>query len=139
VALMGGWSGQFLTEPLPGSDTARLATQPRYTAKDGFIYELLPGFVSDGSSVPRLLWTLVGHPRDPDWEREGYLHDALCRSGWFPIKFCDRLMVEALTVSGCPQEKREAIDHGLAISRAWRRKRPVDPLAGTYLQVSFAG
>ncbi|MCX6996515.1 MAG: DUF1353 domain-containing protein [Kiritimatiellaeota bacterium] len=43
----------------------------------GRVLEIAAGFCTDGASIPRLLWTLVGHPFDPLLLAPALAHDAL--------------------------------------------------------------
>lgn len=36
------------------------------------------GFVSDGASIPRIAWRLIGHPFDDRWIRSALVHDLRC-------------------------------------------------------------
>ena len=43
----------------------------------GIIYTVPAGFVSDGCSLPRFFWRLIGNPLQADWIEEAVLHDWL--------------------------------------------------------------
>jgi hypothetical protein len=45
----------------------------------GEVIEVPAGFVSDGASIPRFAWTLIGHPLHRRVRRSGVLHDFECR------------------------------------------------------------
>jgi hypothetical protein len=42
-----------------------------------FCYVVPSGYVSDGASIPRPLWSLVGSPFCSEWREGAYLHDHL--------------------------------------------------------------
>jgi len=42
---------------------------------DGIEYIVPKGFPSDGASIPRLCWRVIGHPFDMKYLREAVLHD----------------------------------------------------------------
>ena len=57
------------------------------------------GTVSDGASIPRFLWRVVGHP----WGSYAYaaiLHDYLCNLEGYPRKKADYVFYEAMGVLG---------------------------------------
>jgi len=41
------------------------------------VYFVEAGFVTDGASIPRLLWPLIGHPIDPSYYPAAIVHDSL--------------------------------------------------------------
>ena len=43
----------------------------------GIIYTVPAGFVSDGCSLPRVFWRIIGNPLQADWVEEAVLHDWL--------------------------------------------------------------
>jgi hypothetical protein len=80
----------------------------------------------------------VGSPIAGEYLEAAILHDATCRSGWFPIRACDQLMHRAMEAHHVDPETINAIDAALRVSRIWRRKPPVDPAASDYLAVTHA-
>ena len=82
------------------------------------------GFESDGCSMPRLFWRMIGHPFDMRYLREAILHDWLYR-----YQPCDRktadLIFRAALVGRVGPHRRWAIYWGLRIGGwlAWRRNR----------------
>lgn len=54
------------------------------------------GFTCDGSSIPRPVWSIVGHPLHGHHAPVGFLHDWVLRSGMFVRrKPCDLIYLEA--------------------------------------------
>ena len=91
------------------------------------------GFLSDGASIPRPFWGLVGHPLSSDYLESAILHDALARSGMYGPREADDIMHEAMVAQETPEETINSIMLGLRISRLWRRRLPLDPHATDYL------
>lgn len=56
----------LIVEFVPGKESVRLVEPWDEVPK---------GFVSDGASVPRWLWALLGHPLDRHHRRAGVAHD----------------------------------------------------------------
>lgn len=88
-----------------------------------FIYELgignnrfiiVPkGFTTDFASVPRLFWNIL-----PPWGTYGkaaVLHDWLYHTQEFNRKFCDDLLMEAMTTLGVAAWKRWTIYLGVRL------------------------
>jgi len=55
------------------------------------------GYVSDGASIPRWLWTVVGHPFG-EYAQAAVLHDMLCEDEIYKRKKCDLVFLESLKV-----------------------------------------
>ena len=73
------------------------------------VVHVMPGFRTDGASIPRLLWCVFGSPYDPDIIAEAIAHDAMYRGEIVPRKVADDAFREMM-------EKR-------GIIRAWKRRR----------------
>jgi len=56
------------------------------------------GFIYDGASIPRSLWSIVGCPMD--YAYESCIHDALYASKIFNRKECDKYFYKALKTRG---------------------------------------
>jgi hypothetical protein len=61
---------------------------------DGFTVPA--GFESDGASLPRFFWRLLGHPFNMLYLREAILHDFFYRTQIYPRKIADKLFFELL-------------------------------------------
>jgi hypothetical protein len=53
------------------------------------------GFIADGSSIPRIVWSIIGHPLEGNHSIVGFLHDKLYRYKMFSRKICDLIYLEA--------------------------------------------
>jgi hypothetical protein len=65
------------------------------------------GFISDGASIPRILWTLVGHPFDRRWRKESVLHDWFYRTTDHGVsrKMADKIFYDSLRDGGLRRTK----------------------------------
>jgi len=63
------------------------------------------GFLSDGASIPRFLWAVVGCPHDT-YLRAAVIHDHLYRSAALPREWCDAVFLRALADCGIRLGKR---------------------------------
>jgi hypothetical protein len=72
------------------------------------------GFVTDFASIPRLFWTLVGHPAGR-YAQAAVLHDFLYSSRAVPRGEADRIFREAMQVLGVPAWQRWAIWAGVRL------------------------
>ncbi len=59
---------------------------------DGDLFEVNPGFWFDGMSMPRALWSLMGHPFSPHLIIQVFWHDIFYSSHIFPESKCNDLL-----------------------------------------------
>lgn len=81
-------------------------------------------FRSDGASMPRLFWRLIGHPFQMQYLREAILHDWLYRTQPCSRALADRIFYNLL--AGKVKEwRRKLIYLGLRLGGwiAWRQNR----------------
>ena len=71
-------------------------------------------FISDGATIPRILWPIIGHPWD-EYEQAAWLHDWIC--SWlrhlYNRKEGELIMCEASGVLGVSFIKRKTMYAGL--------------------------
>ena len=81
-------------------------------------------FHSDGASMPRLFWRLIGHPFQMQYLREAILHDWLYRTQPCSRALADRIFYELLAGKVKPWRRR-LIYLGLRLGGwvAWRQNR----------------
>lgn len=81
-------------------------------------------FHSDGASMPRLFWRLIGHPFQMQYLREAILHDWLYRNQPCSRALADRIFYELLAGKVKPWRRR-LIYLGLRLGGwvAWRQNR----------------
>jgi hypothetical protein len=58
------------------------------------------GFITDGASIPRFAWSLVGHPLNEDYVVSALCHDALYSAELLPRKTCDSEFRAQLKTAG---------------------------------------
>jgi len=63
------------------------------------------GFECDFASIPRIFWTLIGHPTGK-YGKAAIIHDFIYRRHMFPRKKCDDIFLEAMEVLGVNKIKR---------------------------------
>lgn len=77
-------------------------------------YTVPAGFVSDGASIPRILWPLIGSPWGPGPHgKAAVLHDWLYATAPVSRARADRLFLEALEVLGIGWLKRWTLYTGV--------------------------
>lgn len=72
------------------------------------------GFITDGASIPRFLWPIVGHPLG-EYAQSAVLHDFILKDEIYPRKKCDRVFLESLKVLGVNPIKRRIMYWGVRL------------------------
>lgn len=102
-----GFTTALRSDWVQGEDRI-VTTQPLiyFDKKTGRDFVVPIGFYSDGASVPRFLWAVVGHPFNKDVREAAVLHDFLYFSGIVSRAEADRIFREAMQWSGAKWYKR---------------------------------
>jgi hypothetical protein len=97
----------------------------RYGDAPGATLTAPSGFISDGASIPRLLWVWPGHPLEGEFLRASVLHDWMYRTGEASRAQADRLFFEALQADGVSPVRARVMYAGVRVGGwlAWRRYR----------------
>lgn len=90
----------------------------------GQLYTIPVGFKSDGASLPRFFWRLIGHPFDMAYLREAIIHDYLYKYQPCTRKEADRFFFNLLEDNNLGI-KRHLIYWGLRIGGwvAWNKHK----------------
>ena len=132
-----------IVRPLAGTDYV-LAEDYYFPATVGgwdVTVHVMPGFRTDGASIPRLLWPLFGSPYDPDIIADAIAHDALYRGEIVPRKDADRIFSDMMEKSGIKRWKRRRIWLGVRLFGwiTWLRHTPAGVAeARRHIQLAFA-
>jgi hypothetical protein len=106
------------------------------------VVHVLPGFRSDGASIPRFFWRLLGSPYDPDIIVEAIAHDALYRGEIVPRKDADAAFLRLMEEYGVRKRRRRAIWIGVRLFGwlTWLRHTPESVAeARRHIQLAFVG
>jgi len=130
--------------PLEGSDY-ELAQDFLFPAKVGewdVVVHVRAGFRTDGASVPRFLWRVLGSPYDPDIVAQSIGHDALYRGEIVPRKDADAAYLAMMEATGVNRRKRRLFWIGVRLFGwiTWLGHTPESVAeARKYITISFAG
>ena len=133
-----------LVRPLKGTDYV-LAEDYYFPATVGewnVVVHVMPGFRTDGASIPRLLWPIFGSPYDPDIFPEAIAHDAMYRGRIVPRKDADATFRDMMEKNGIGRWKRRRIWLGVRLFGwiAWLRHTPEGVAeARRHISLAFAG
>ena len=128
--------------PLEGTDYV-LAQNFYFPAKVGVwdvTVHVKPGFRTDGASIPRFFWRVLGSPYDPDVMAASIGHDAMYRGRIVPRRAADAAFRTMMAASGAPKRKRRLIWIGVRLFGwiTWLRHTPESVAeARRYIELSF--
>lgn len=78
-----------------GYTVCKTLNQEQYITVEG-VFNIPPGFESDGASMPRFFWRLIGHPFSMDYLREAILHDFFYRTQNIARRKADKIFFHML-------------------------------------------
>jgi hypothetical protein len=95
-----------MSEPVvvmpPGTSRVRLAAPLVWRDPQGAEHCVPVGFWSDGATIPRWAWWLVGGPLDGPYRRAAILHDWQCVVKVEPAATVHRRFYRAMRADGVP-------------------------------------
>lgn len=94
-----------------------------YKDHQGKVWFCPEGFVCDGESIPRSLWTIVGHPMEATAIRAAFLHDYNYFTGKRPKKEVDKMFYDALVDDENPHPYVRYLGVKLFGFKAWNKYR----------------
>jgi hypothetical protein len=107
-----------------------LVTELRYTDPKGEVWVAPAGSVTDGASIPRYLWSIMGGPFEGQYRNASVLHDVAYEKKKRPWQDCDRMFYYAMRCSGVSAVEAKTMFYALyKFGHHWRfpikRAKPV--------------
>jgi len=96
----GYYSGDPVTRWSPDGRNMILVTELRYIDPKGEVWVAPAGSVTDGASIPRYLWSIMGGPFEGQYRNAAVLHDVAYGEHNRPWQDCDRMFYYAMRCSG---------------------------------------
>ena len=83
------------------------------------------GFYTDGASIPKLLWNVVGSPFEGNYTEPAIIHDGLYGSHWLTKEQSDKLFLEMMEVNGVNWLKRYTMYYAVKFfgRNAWNKPK----------------
>lgn len=118
---IGRFFGVPQVEFLPGGAQVRMLADFIYEGPDGKKWIVPKGLVSDGASIPRGLWNVIGPPIGGPYFFAGLVHDARYRLGDCTKDEADMILWDACEAGGTSEELARTIVEGVALGgdAAW--------------------
>jgi len=116
-----------IVRPLPNKNLYELVTA-FHTIIDGIEVDIPEGFIFDGASVPRFLWSIIGSPYLPQYIGAGLVHDYLYRTGIVSRKKADQIFYDLLRDNKVSKFYARKMYWGVRFGgwKAWNKHRKND-------------
>jgi hypothetical protein len=126
----GYYSGDPILKWNPDGRTMTVMTELSYTDPQGIIWDAPAGSVTDGASLPRYLWSIMGGPFEGKYRNASVLHDVAYGEHNRPWWDCDRMFYNAMRCSGVSAVEAKTMYYALyKFGHHWRfpikRGKPV--------------
>jgi hypothetical protein len=72
-------------------------------------------FTTDGASIPKVFWSVVGNPLENDLLKPAIIHDGLYTIMQLPRDKCDKLLKEMLLFNGTSKVKANLVYYAVRI------------------------
>lgn len=77
-----------------------------YIANNGDIVLVPVGFVTDGASIPKIFWSIIGSPFTGKYKKPALIHDYLYATHLTSRKRADSIFIEGMKYLGVSRVKR---------------------------------
>lgn len=108
-------TGRVLTVWEPDGLQMQIVEPFAFTDAAGRVWPVPAGFVTDGASIPRALWSIVGSPFTGAYRVAGVLHDSAYSQLGVTKNDADNMLREAAMDSGCEWWLAESIYAGVRV------------------------
>ena len=118
----GAWLDPMYVELLTtnGRDI-QVFTAVRFVDKHGVVHTIPHGFVSDGASIPKKAWSLVGGPLSGKYRRASVLHDKLLQERLMSVELAHALFYDAMRADGVTAEQADLFYNAVVAATWWSR------------------
>jgi hypothetical protein len=109
----GYYSGDPILKWNPDGRTMTVMAELSYTDPQGIIWDAPAGSVTDGASIPRYLWSVMGGPFEGKYRNASVLHDVAYEKHNRPWSDCDRMFYNAMRCSGVSATEAKTMYYAL--------------------------
>lgn len=115
-------------EPVVGSSKKARLVHDWYFWIGSKVYWIPAGYIFDGASIPRIFWTIIGSPFEPDYWAAALAHDWLYLTHFVDRKTADEVIYQLLKQSGVGTIKAHIIWAAVRSCAAWAWDNNTDDL-----------
>lgn len=105
---MGSFKGNYDTRAYTSRTVITLADLS-YTTNEGVTHTVLKGFITDGASIPRIFWSLIGSPFTGLYRKPSLVHDKFYATQKVTRKYADRIFLEGMKDEGVSWWRRKTM------------------------------
>jgi hypothetical protein len=119
--MMKQFDGEVVLEEL---DNGFWELQDDFSYKNDLIkVTVKSGFTTDGASIPKVFWSVIGNPLENDLLKPAMIHDGLYALMQLPRLECDKLLKEMLLFNGTSKVKVFSIYYTVRLfgSSHWKK------------------
>ena len=113
---MSNFTKEIIVALIPGGRKVRLVEsfsyyvgKTDYLTDHGIVITVPVGFVSDGASIPRFAWPIIGSPLTGKYRAAAIIHDYCYFMQMFSREISDKIFLEAMKVLKVSKWKRYII------------------------------
>jgi cold shock CspA family protein len=107
-AYYGRYEGELVLTPVSGTGSMKLIKSYSYIDPAGGRWDAPAGTITDGASIPRIVWSLIGNPWGGDYRNAAVIHDVACKKKDRPWEAVHLTFYYAMLAAGV-SEKRARI------------------------------
>src|SRR5579863_2218818 len=111
----GTFYGTLKLQPLPDGINMKVLEAYSYTDASGHALSAQPGFVTDGASIPRALWSIVGSPFTGKYVGAAVIHDVGCEAHKYSWQVTDRMFYDAMLDLGVGEHLAKLMYYGVLV------------------------
>jgi len=121
---LGHFSGEPILQPTGDGRNMRLIEDFSYTDANGAMWTAPKGTVTDGASIPSVLWSVIGSPFTGKYLNAAIIHDHFCANHRRPWKQVHRLFHEGMLAGGVDGTMAKMMYAAVyAFGPRWREER----------------
>jgi hypothetical protein len=113
----GSFSGDPVTRWLCDGRNMQLVEDFSYTDPAGKVWSVPAGFITDGASIPKCLWSAVGGPFEGVYRNASIPHDYVCKTHTTieERRLGDLMFRSACLCAGCSEDDANRLYAGVSI------------------------
>jgi hypothetical protein len=119
---IGVFYGILQLQPTGDGKTMKVIEPYSYVDADGHAFSAQPGFQTDGASIPRVLWSLIGSPFTGKYIGAAVVHDVGCTTKKYSWQVTHRMFYDAMLDSGVSEHTAKIMYYGVRFGGPkWQR------------------
>ena len=97
----------------------KVLSELSYTTKKGVTHTVPIGFITDGASIPKIFWSIIGSPFTGLYRKPSLIHDRLYATQKVKRGYADRVFLEGMENKGVSFWKRRTMYYAVRVG-GWR-------------------